>query len=544
MEKLKQILDKFLKLSLIKKSIIIFVFFFVVIVAFVFLMVPSQQDFGFLYSELSEEDAGNIVEELKTLKIPYKLSQNGNVLVPKNEIPKARLTLAQKNIVGKGIGFELLDNQKYGMTNFMEQLNYLRALQGELSRTINQLDAVESSRVHIVLPKKAVFKEDNQETTASIVLKLKKNQYLSKQQVNGILHLVASSVQGLKTENISIVDTYGKRLNDDTNEKGFSNSPLEYQRKYEEKLTQQVQEILDRAIGEGNSIVKVEAELDFDEKTEAEENYDPDATAIRSEKLVDEKSMKGDDKIGGIPGAESNNAQTGTTGAGTGTVVKGSEIDKSKKSEIRNYEVSKIVKQLKASIGKVKKISIAVLLNGTYIDKDGKKTYVPRTETEIKTYFEIVKKSVGYNPERGDQVEVANVQFNDIEKEIEKIQPFYKNQDFYFKLLQYLLYIVIIIIVFLVVRSILGWATIKEDEVESSEITSADELKELAGHPELAQLKAGETGIDKVLLPGSEQEAVQKEETMDVKMRRRINEIAYENPDKVLQILRYWISNN
>ncbi len=544
MEKLKQILDKFLKLSLIKKSIIIFVFFFVVIVAFVFLMVPSQQDFGFLYSELSEEDAGNIVEELKTLKIPYKLSQNGNVLVPKNEIPKARLTLAQKNIVGKGIGFELLDNQKYGMTNFMEQLNYLRALQGELSRTINQLDAVESSRVHIVLPKKAVFKEDNQETTASIVLKLKKNQYLSKQQVNGILHLVASSVQGLKTENISIVDTYGKRLNDDTNEKGFSNSPLEYQRKYEEKLTQQVQEILDRAIGEGNSIVKVEAELDFDEKTEAEENYDPDATAIRSEKLVDEKSMKGDDKIGGIPGAESNNAQTGTTGAGTGTVVKGSEIDKSKKSEIRNYEVSKIVKQLKASIGKVKKISIAVLLNGTYIDKDGKKTYVPRTETEIKTYFEIVKKSVGYNPERGDQVEVANVQFNDIEKEIEKIQPFYKNQDFYFKLLQYLLYIVIMIIVFLVVRSILGWATIKEDEVESSEITSADELKELAGHPELAQLKAGETGIDKVLLPGSEQEAVQKEETMDVKMRRRINEIAYENPDKVLQILRYWISNN
>lgn len=542
MEKLKQILDKFLKLSLIKKSIIIFVFFFVVIVAFVFLMIPSQQDFGFLYSELSEEDAGNIVEELKTLKIPYKLSQNGNVLVPKNEIPKARLTLAQKNIVGKGIGFELLDNQKYGMTNFMEQLNYLRALQGELSRTINQLDAVESSRVHIVLPKKAVFKEDNQETTASIVLKLKKNQYLSKQQVNGILHLVASSVQGLKTENISIVDTYGKRLNEDNNEKGFSNSPLEYQRKYEEKLTQQVQEILDRAIGEGNSIVKVEAELDFDEKTEAEENYDPDATAIRSEKLVDEKSMKGDNKIGGIPGAESNNAQNGT--AGTGTVVKGSEIDKSKKSEIRNYEVSKVVKQLKASIGKVKKISIAVLLNGTYIDKDGKKTYVPRTETEIKTYFEIVKKSVGYNPERGDQVEVANVQFNDIEKEVEKIQPFYKNQDFYFKLLQYLLYIIIIIIVFLVVRSILSWATIKEDEVESSEITSADELKELAGHPELAQLKAGEAGIDKVALPGSEQEMIQKEETLDVKMRRRINEIAYENPDKVLQILRYWISNN
>lgn len=542
MEKLKQILDKFLKLSLIKKSIIIFVFFFVVIVAFVFLMVPSQQDFGFLYSELSEEDAGNIVEELKTLKIPYKLSQNGNVLVPKNEIPKARLSLAQKNIVGKGIGFELLDNQKYGMTNFMEQLNYLRALQGELSRTINQLDAVESSRVHIVLPKKAVFKEDNQETTASIVLKLKKNQYLSKQQVNGILHLVASSVQGLKTENISIVDTYGKRLNEDNNEKGFSNSPLEYQRKYEEKLTQQVQEILDRAIGEGNSIVKVEAELDFDEKTEAEENYDPDATAIRSEKLVDEKSMKSDDKIGGIPGAESNNPQTGTVG--TGTVVKGSEIDKSKKSEIRNYEVSKVVKQLKASIGKVKKISIAVLLNGTYIEKDGKKTYVPRTETEIKTYFEIVKKSVGYNPERGDQVEVANVQFNDIEKEVEKIQPFYKNQDFYFKLLQYLLYIIIIIIVFLVVRSILGWATIKEDEVESSEITSADELKELAGHPELAQLKAGEAGIDKVALPGIEQEMKQKEETLEVKMKRRINEIAYENPDKVLQILRYWISNN
>ncbi len=544
MIRLKEMWEKFTKLSLVKKSIIIFAFFFVFIIVFLLLMSPKEENYSFIYREISEEDAATIVEELNAMKIPYKVSNSGNVMVPQTEVAKLRLTLAQKKIVGKGIGFELLDKQKYGMTNFMEQLNYIRALQGELSKTINQLDSVESSRVHIVLPKRAVFKEDSQDATASIVLKLKKNEYLSKKQVDGIIHLVAGSVEGLRAENISIVDSYGKRLNEQ-NDSMFSNIPLEYQRKYEEKLTMQVQEILDRALGSENSIVKVEAELDFDEQSKSEELYDPDGSAIRSEKLSQEQNTKGDDRVGGIPGAESNNPQNGT---GTGMVTRGGNSEKSKKMEIRNYEISKTIKQIKATPGKIKKISVAVIINGSYLKKDGKSQYVPRSEEEVKTYLGIVKKAVGYSIERGDQVEVANVPFLDVEKETQVTLPFYKKGDFYLDLFKYLFYMIMVIVVFMILRSMLGWAMMKEEEVDAIELQTGEEMRELAEGDSTAlstRLREGEAGIDRLSsaersLEGGEES---KEESLEMKLRRKINEIAYENPEKVLQIIRYWIVN-
>ncbi|MBN2693025.1 flagellar M-ring protein FliF [bacterium] len=544
MIRIKEMWEKFTKLSLVKKSIIIFAFFFIFVVIFFLLMSPKDEKYVFLYREMSEEDAALVADELKTMKTPFKVSDSGNIMVLAEDVAKLRLSLAQKKIVGKGIGFELLDKQKYGMTNFMEQLNYIRALQGELAKTINQLDSVESSRVHIVLPKRAVFKEDSQDATASIVLKLKKNEYLSKKQVDGIIHLVAGSVEGLKPENISIVDSYGKKLNEQ-NDSMFSNIPLEYQRKYEEKLTMQVQEILDRALGTDNSVVKVEAELDFDEQSKAEEVYDPDGSAIRSEKLSQEQNTKGDDRIGGIPGAESNNPQNGTA---TGMVTRGGNSEKSKKMEIRNYEISKTVKQIKATPGKVKKISVAVLINGSYVKKDGKNQYVPRSEEEVKTYLEIVKKAVGYSIERGDQVEVANVPFLDVEKDIEIVAPFYKKGDFYLTLFKYIFYMIMIIVVFMILRSMLGWAMMKEEEVDAIELQTGEEMRELAEGDSSAlstRLREGEAGIDK--LSSAEGAGItseeMKEESLEMKLRRKINEIAYENPEKVLQIIRYWIVN-
>jgi len=430
MNGMNNILEKFKNLSLIKKAALFFSVFFVIIVVVLLLVSEDEVEYSFLYKELTQEDAASISEELKSMKVPYKVTDSGNIMVPSDKVTKLRLSLAQKKLVGNGIGFEILDKQKYGMTSFMERLNYLRALQGELSKTINQLSAVTSSRVHIVLPKKAIFREDDRKATASVVLKLRKNDYLDKKQINGILFLISGSVEGLKKENISIVDSNGNKLNEDTNN-GIDKTPLEYQKRYEEKLRKQVQDILDRALGVGNSIVKIEALLDFDKKVKSEESYDPDATAVRSEKLLDEKKLTGDNKIGGIPGSESNNPENGTA---KGIITKGNGAEKTRNSQIRNYEVSKIVKSIKSSIGGVRKISVAVLINGSYKkDKDGKMAYIPRTDKEIKTLLNIVKNAVGFNSERGDQVEVANMPFKEIKDDVFKKHLFIKNQHFILK---------------------------------------------------------------------------------------------------------------
>lgn len=541
MDRFKRIFEKFSVLSPIKKVGIIFSISFLMVVLLVLLMMKDDKAYSFLYRHLSEEDAGAISEELKTMKVPFKVSGQGNIMVPQEDVAKLRLALAQKKLVGRGIGFELLDQQKYGMTSFMERTNYLRALQGELSRSITQLDAVESSRVHIVLPKRAIFKEDERPATASVILKLKRNEYLSKKQIQGILHLVSASVEGLHRDKISIIDTNGQKLNEDSESGFMSTKQLDFQRKYEEKLRLKVQEILDRALGDGNSIVKIETVHDFDEQTLSEESFDPDATAIRSEKLQEETNSSGRNRIGGIPGSASNNPQAG---APAGTVAKGGTTGKHKKSQVRNYEVSKIIKNKKVSLGKVTKVSVAVLINGRYIkDKSGKEQYTPRSKEEMATFMEIVKRAVGYNPERGDQVEVANMQFADDHKKPIEEAAFYKKPGFYFKTLQYLLYIVILLVVFWIVRAIMGWAMVREEEVELSELGEGDEIQALTEGTDLDELAPGEAGIEHLASPGGE--SVEKsEDSLEMKLRRRINEIAYDNPEKVIQILRYWVTNH
>ncbi len=544
MDGMKNILEKFKNLSLVKKAAIFFSLFFVVIVVILLLASEDEIEYSFLYRDLAQEDAASISKELKVMKIPYKVTNSGNIMVPSEKVAKLRLTLAQKKLVGNGIGFEILDKQKYGMTSFMERLNYLRALQGELSKTINQLSAVVSSRVHIVLPKKAIFREDDREATASIVLKLKKNDYLTKKQIEGVLFLVAGSIEGLKKENISIVDTNGNKLNQDNNN-GIDKTPLEYQKRYEEKLRKQVQDILDRALGVGNAIVKVEALLDFDKKAKSEESYDPDATAIRSEKLLDEKKINGENKIGGIPGSESNNPENGTA---KGTITKGNSGEKTRNSQIRNYEVSKVVKSTKSSIGNVKKISVAVLINGSYKkDKKGNNIYVPRTEKEIKTLLNIVKNAVGYDLERGDQVEVANMPFKEVKDDVYKPTPFYKKSAFYFKISKYLFYILLLLVAFLILRKILNWATMREEVLDINELEASNGLMELSESEKeiIDALNDGETGIEHLSTKSdtNKEEDVINEESLEAKLRKKINEIAYENPENVLQILRYWINN-
>ncbi len=269
------------------------------ILGIILLIVWSNRiEFQPLYYNLSQEDAGMVVEELKEQKIPYRLTASGKtVMVPAGRVYDLRLDLASRGVPsGGGVGFEIFDRTDLGTTEFVQKLNYQRALQGELSRTINQFAEVEQSRVHITLPEKTLFLEDEQKPTASVVLKLRRKGALKEKQVQGIVHLVSGSVEGLPTENITIVDVDGNVLSaatsDEANLAGLTGSQQEFQNELEAGLEKRVQTMLERVVGKGSAIVRVTANLDFMQEEKTEEIYDPDSAVIRSEQRSDE-SAKG-----------------------------------------------------------------------------------------------------------------------------------------------------------------------------------------------------------------------------------------------------------
>ena len=265
-----------------------------------------------LYFNLSPEDAGVVVEELKDQKIPYRLSANGKtVMVSSGKIYDLRLDLASRGIPsGGGVGFEIFDKTDLGTTEFVQKLNYQRALQGELARTINQFAEVEHSRVHITLPEKALFLEDEQKPTASVVVKLRHKGALQENQVQGIVHLVAGSVERLEPENVTVVDVNGSVLSAGVSEgsqlAGLTSSQQEFQRAVEEDLEKRVQTMLERVVGKGKAIVRVAASLDLTQQEKTEEIFDPDSAVVRSEQRAEEKSKGSNPVAMGIPGVESN----------------------------------------------------------------------------------------------------------------------------------------------------------------------------------------------------------------------------------------------
>ena len=373
-----------------------------------------------LYYNLNQEDAGMIVQDLKEQKIPYRLSASGKtVLVPAGRVYDLRLDLASRGVPsGGGVGFEIFDRADLGTTEFVQKLNYLRALQGELSRTINQFAEVEYSRVHITLPEKTLFLEDEQKPTASVVVKLQRKGALKEKQVQGIVHLVSGSVEGLQPNNITVVDVDGNVLSTATSDEshltGLTGSQQEFQNELETGLEKRVQTMLETVVGKGKAIVRVTANLDFMQEEKTEEIYDPDSAVIRSEQRTDERSKGNAPVAMGVPGVAANLPET-AGGATSGITV--SDVKKS--NETMNYEINKVVRRIIQPTGTIKNLSVAVLLDGNYelsTGEDGKEQYryVPRTDEEIKTYKTIVMRAVGYNAERGDELEVSSVPFDSV----------------------------------------------------------------------------------------------------------------------------------
>ena len=344
-----------------------------------------------LFNNLSPEDASKIVAKLKEKNVPYQLEDGGkSVLVPKQKVYEMRLALAGEGLPQSSvIGYEIFDRTNLGVSDFVQKVNYRRALEGELARTILTIEEVEAARVHLVVPEKVLFKEDEKPSTASVVLKLKSSKPLKAEVVQGIAHLVSSSVEGLESSNVTIVDSRGQLLSDvhkPNSVAALTTTQYEMQQRVEAYLGQKAQTLLESVVGNGNALVQVNAELDFRQVERTLEQYDPDKTVVRSEQISEEKSSSGDSLR---PSTRSNT--------------------------VTNYEVNKTVEHIVENIGNIKRLTVAALVNGvpTTVTRDGQKVteIQPRPEPEMRQLTDLVRKAVGFNPVRNDEVSVTNLTF-------------------------------------------------------------------------------------------------------------------------------------
>jgi len=369
----------------------------------------NRIEWGLLYRGLPEENAAQVVEFLKQEKIPYKLEGNGTIRIPEDKVPEVRMALASKGIIGPHVeGFEIFDRNQLGATDFLQRVNYQRALEGELSRTISSLKEVETARVHLALPKESLFISEEKPPKAAVFVKLKPGATLTRREVQGIVNLVASAVTGLSPENVTVVDTAGHVLyREPSPEERLNNEQLAYRRHLEEAYKEKIEGLLAQALGPGHAIAQVSVDVDFTKEAVTEEVYDPEGTAIRSELTQEEQKEGG--SVGGVPGVKG--ALANKVEGNTKSL---SRTEKEyKRSVTRNYEVSKVSRHKELEPGAIKRISVAVLLDSAVLKSAQGKEGGEAQASEDKTILveRLVKGAIGYNPDRGDQVEVVSLPF-------------------------------------------------------------------------------------------------------------------------------------
>lgn len=384
----------------------------------------QQPDMQVLFTNLTSEDAAAILDKLKEAKVPYETSGGGTtVLVPSSQVHELRLQLATQGLPhGGGVGYEIFDRTSIGMSEFVQKLNYRRALQGELARTIAQMPEVERARVHLAIPERRLFANEQDRARASVVLSLRNGYMLSKAQVQGVVHLVSSSVEGLQARDVTVVDGHGRLLSGSTADEtiGLTSSQLEYQRTVEKDIETRIQTMLERIVGQNKAVVRVSSVIDFRKIETTEERFDPNGQVVRSEQRGQEKTAGTNGMVGGVPGVQSN-VPPGVEPEAAQTSSSSSQT----KNETVNYEISRVVSKIVEPVGIIRQLSVAVLVDGTYetpragegestgTDQAGAvRKYVPRSEEEMKRIEEIVKKAMGFSEERQDQVQVTNVQFD------------------------------------------------------------------------------------------------------------------------------------
>ena len=371
----------------------------------------SQPEYRVLYSNLGPEDASHVVKALQTDKIPYQLTDNGTtIMVPREVVYDQRIKIAgEGGLVGQGIGFEIFDKVKVGQTDFIQKINYTRALQGELSRTISEFPSVESARVHLVIPQRSLFVEERQSPSASVVLKLTNpNLKPDPKEINAILNMIIMGVEGLDKHHVSITDNGGKVLYvpEEDSVAGVNATQLEHRLQVQRNLERRIEEMLQPLFGPGRVIAKFNADMDYSQKTISREYYDPEKTAVRSEQRSEETQQGRANLEAGAPDA--NFRGDGITGSV-------SDQNGSRETRTTNYEINKEVQQIVANVGDLRRLTVAVIIDGTYEKANGVWNFVPRKNEELARVRQLVSNAVGLDPNRGDALEVSSAPFNDSE---------------------------------------------------------------------------------------------------------------------------------
>ena len=397
------------------------------------MMWANQTSYRVLFSGLNDQDGGAIVEALTQMKVPYEFNTAGtSILVPSDKVYDTRLALASQGLPkGSVSGFEAMDNQKLGITQFQEQVNYQRALEGELVRSIQSISAVQSARVHLAIPKPSIFIREKQTPSASIVLNLFGSRTLSEPQINGIVHLVASSLPSMNPEDVSIVDQSGRLLTGKTQlESGLNPTQLAYTNQIEQSLTSRIIDILTPVFGSENVRATVTANMDYSTSERTDEIYKPNGDAtqatIRSQQ-ISESNDGSSNNPQGVPGvmansppgeAAANIGQNPQQALANGNAAPTQTNNSMRKDSTVNYEVDKSVQYTKSQVGKIERLSAAVVVNfKTITDPKGETRQVPLTPEEITQLDNLVKQAIGFDEQRGDAVNVVNQAFTKTEEE-------------------------------------------------------------------------------------------------------------------------------
>ncbi len=498
-----------------------------------------------LYADLEGNDINQVVAQLETMKIPYLLEENGaKILVPPEEAGKVRMRMAQSGLPrGGSLGYDIFDKKDgFGTNSFVQNINKVRALEGELSRTIASIDVIRNARVHLVLPQRELFSREKQAPSASVFLQILGGKQLEKNQILAIQHLVASAVPELQINNVAIIDDRGRliaRSHGSSERAELELEGAEQSRvQYENRLQTDVTTMLESVVGIGKARVQLTADMDFNKVTRSAESFDPESKVERSTQTVEESDNSNEREKNvtvenNLPEAEANK-ETGTD-----------NIRASKRTEeTTNYEISKVVQSEIKQTGTVKKLSVAVLIDGIYgKDKNGKQTYKPREQQELDQLAKLVKSAIGFDESRGDKVEIVNMQFADLTAGQDSLDvSFWEKLDMtqYVKMAETMVVMLMGLMVLLLVVRPLMTKLMEPAPVTAGAITT-DALLAANG------LTPALEGPDGVTIPqiDSRIEEMLDLDRIDGQIKassvKKIGEIIEQHPDEAIRIIRAWI---
>jgi len=509
----------------------------------------QKPEYRVLFSNFNDKDGGAIVAALEQMNVPYQFSAGGSaILVPDAHVHQARLKIASLGLPkGGNVGFELLENQKFGVSQFVEQVNFQRALEGELEKSIQAVSAVQNARVHLAIPKSTVFVRDQQKPTASVLVHLYPGRTLDPQQVSAVVHLVASSVPDLPTANVTIVDQNGNLLSDTSkkaNQNQLDPTQLKYVDDMQQGIVKRVESIILPIVGAQNVHAEATVDIDFSSLEQADEiykpNQTPEAIVIRSQQS-NESNASTTTEATGVPGALSNqppanatapitannaNANQTTTNAPVTTPVS------TEKNVTTNYEVDKTIRYSQQAMGGVKRITVAVVVNHKrVVDTKGAVTYVPLSDDEKTQITELAKEAMGFNKDRGDSLSVVNSSFADTPQEVLPEIPLWQNPDNINMVKELLKTLLALAVVFLLYKRLLKPMMTKLVVAQPNLLTNQVGLA-AEGQDTVVQL----SNEPNMIAPKSQQGYQQSLESAKL--------MAKDNPKMVANVVTAWVSGN